>query len=70
MAKKVKPTTREHISLALELYNRIPQGRKVTAQILQEELRQSGIERDIRTIQRTEGSPHNFPKAQPCLNRF
>ncbi|TLS67715.1 WYL domain-containing protein [Photobacterium damselae] len=52
MAKKVKPTTREHISLALELYNRIPQGRKVTAQILQEELRQSGIERDIRTIQR------------------
>ncbi|ANS87702.1 hypothetical protein VSVS12_04002 [Vibrio scophthalmi] len=18
----------------------------------------------------TEGSPHNFPKAQPCLNRF
>ncbi|PSV24148.1 hypothetical protein [Photobacterium kishitanii] len=52
MAKKIKPTTREHISLALELYNRIPQGRKVTAQMLQEELRQSGIERDIRTIQR------------------
>ena len=21
-------------------------------------------------MQDTEGSPHNFPKAQPCLNRF
>ena len=52
MAKKIKPTTREHISLALELYNRIPQGRKVTAKMLQEELKQSGIKRDIRTIQR------------------
>lgn len=52
MAKKIKPTTREHISLALELYNRIPQGRKVTAQMLQEDLKQSGIKRDIRTIQR------------------
>ena len=52
MTKKIKSTTQDHLSLILELYNRIPQGRKTTAQLLQMELMQAGIERDIRTIQR------------------
>ncbi|MDK2631680.1 hypothetical protein QO216_23075, partial [Vibrio vulnificus] len=47
-----KPTTTEQLSLAFELYHRIPRGRKVTAQQLQLELASIGIERDIRTIQR------------------
>ncbi|CAK1705593.1 WYL domain-containing protein [Vibrio crassostreae] len=47
-----KPTTTEQLSLAFELYHRIPKGRKATAQQLQLELSHAGIERDIRTIQR------------------
>ncbi|MDD9173772.1 hypothetical protein ERW49_18115 [Aliivibrio finisterrensis] len=52
MTKKIKSNTQEHLSLILELYCRIPQGRKTTAQLLQKELALAGIERDIRTIQR------------------
>ncbi|HHP0513610.1 TPA: hypothetical protein ACRZ3R_004413 [Vibrio harveyi] len=52
MTAKRKPTTTEQLSLAFELYHRIPRGRKVTAQELQTELSHAGITRDIRTIQR------------------
>ena len=52
MTTTSKPTTTEQLSLAFELYHRIPKGRKVTAQELQTELSHAGIIRDIRTIQR------------------
>lgn len=52
MTTSYKPTTTEQLSLAFELYNRIPKGRKVTAKQLQTELAIAGIERDVRTIQR------------------
>ncbi len=47
-----KPRTHEQLFFAFELYQRIPKGRKVTAQMLQAELENAGISRDIRTIQR------------------
>ena len=42
----------ETVHLALELLRRIPRGRKVTATELHEQLKNVGIDRDIRTIQR------------------
>lgn len=44
--------SRETVRLALELLRRIPRGRKVTAPELHQQLRDAGIERDLRTIQR------------------
>lgn len=42
----------EKITLAFELYKRIPKSKKITAKELQEQLADAGIHRDIRTIQR------------------
>ncbi len=42
----------EKITLAFELYKRIPKSKKITAKELQEQLAYAGILRDIRTIQR------------------
>lgn len=47
-----RPATLETAHLALELLRRIPRGRKVTAADLHRQLKDAGIERDIRTIQR------------------
>ena len=47
-----RPDALETARLALELLRRIPRGRKVTASELHEQLREAGIERDLRTIQR------------------
>jgi predicted metal-dependent phosphoesterase TrpH len=44
--------TIETVLLAVELLRRIPRRRKVTARQLHEQLRDAGIERDLRTIQR------------------
>lgn len=52
MAKYTKPSTADHIRFAFELYKRIPQSRKVTAQELKRSLDEAGLVRDIRTIQR------------------
>lgn len=53
--KKKRPDTYETVLLALELLDRIPRNRKVTAEELHGDLRQAGIERDLRTIQRLLG---------------
>ncbi len=50
MAKR--PDTLEAALLAIELLRRIPRGRKVTASELHEQLKDAGIERELRTIQR------------------
>lgn len=50
MAKR--PDTLETALLAIELLRRIPRGRKVTASELHRQLRDAGIDRDLRTIQR------------------
>lgn len=50
MAKR--PDTLETALLAIELLCRIPRGRKVTASELHRQLRDAGIDRDLRTIQR------------------
>ena len=50
MAKRSE--TLETVLLALELMRRIPRGRKVTASELHRQLKDAGIERDLRTIQR------------------
>ncbi len=50
MAKR--SDTLETVLLALELMRRIPRGRKVTASELHRQLKDAGIERDLRTIQR------------------
>jgi predicted DNA-binding transcriptional regulator YafY len=50
MAKR--PDTLETTLLAIELLRRIPRGRKVTASELHEQLKDAGIERELRTIQR------------------
>lgn len=50
MAKR--PDTRETVLLALELLKRIPRGRKISAKELHEQLANTDIGRDIRTIQR------------------
>ncbi len=50
MAKR--PETIETVLLAIELLRRIPRGRKVTASELHGQLRDAGIVRELRTIQR------------------
>ncbi|GAB1384202.1 hypothetical protein MASR1M50_25230 [Burkholderiales bacterium] len=50
MAKR--PDTLETVLLAVELLRRIPRSRKVTARELHDQLRDAGIDRDLRTIQR------------------
>ncbi len=52
MTTSYKANTTEQLSLVFELYQRIPQGRKVTAKQLQTELADTGIYRSIRSIQR------------------
>ena len=53
MAKR--SDTLETVLLAIELLRRIPRGRKVTASELHGQLKDAGIERDLRTIQRQLG---------------
>ncbi len=50
MAKRA--STQETLALAFELLKRIPKSHKVTASELHEQLKDVGIERDIRSIQR------------------
>ena len=50
MAKR--PDTLETVLLAIELLRRIPRGRRVTASELHLQLKDAGIDRDLRTIQR------------------
>ena len=50
MAKR--SDTLETVLLAVELLRRIPRGRKVTASELHHQLKDAGIDRDLRTIQR------------------
>lgn len=50
MAKR--PDTKETVLLALELMRRIPRTRKISAQELYEQLSDTSVGRDIRTIQR------------------
>lgn len=50
MAKR--PDTLETALLAIELLRRIPRGRKVTATELHRQLKDAGIDRELRTIQR------------------
>ncbi len=50
MAKR--SDTLETVLLAVELLRRIPRGRKVTAAELHRQLKDAGIDRDLRTIQR------------------
>ena len=50
MAKR--SDTLETVLLAVELLHRIPRGRKVTASELHRQLKDAGIDRDLRTIQR------------------
>jgi len=47
-----RPDNRTALNLALELLKRIPRKRKVSARELQEELKEAGIERTLRSIQR------------------
>lgn len=47
-----RPDTKETVLLALELMRRIPRGRKVTAKELHEQLADTEIGRDLRTVQR------------------
>jgi len=44
--------TTESVALALEILRRVPRRGKITARELQQQLRDAGIERDLRTIQR------------------
>lgn len=50
MAKR--PETLETVLLAIELLRRIPRGRKITASQLHAQLKDAGIDRELRTIQR------------------
>jgi len=50
MAKR--SDTLETVLLAVELLRRIPRGRKITASELHRQVKDAGIERDLRTIQR------------------
>ena len=50
MAKR--PDTLETVLLAVELLRRIPRGRKITASELHGQLKDAGVDRDLRTIQR------------------
>lgn len=47
-----RPDTLETVLLAMELLRRIPRGRKVTARELHNQLKDAGIDRELRTIQR------------------
>lgn len=47
-----RPDTKETVLLALELMRRIPRGRKVTAKELHEQLADTEMGRDLRTVQR------------------
>lgn len=47
-----RPDTLEAVQIALELLRRIPRSRKITASELHAQLRDAGLARDIRTIQR------------------
>ncbi|OGQ55583.1 MAG: WYL domain-containing protein [Deltaproteobacteria bacterium RIFCSPLOWO2_02_FULL_53_8] len=47
-----RPDTKETVLLALELMRRIPRGRKVTAKELHEQLADTEVGRDLRTVQR------------------
>lgn len=47
-----RPDTKETVLLALELMRRIPRGRTVTAEELHEQLVDTEVSRDLRTIQR------------------
>lgn len=47
-----RPDTRETVLLALELLKRIPRGRKISAPELHEQLADTEVARDLRTIQR------------------
>lgn len=47
-----RPDTHETVLLAIELLRRIPRGRKITAGELHEQLKDAGIIRELRTIQR------------------
>ncbi len=47
-----RPNTSETVILAIELLRRIPRNHKVTAHELHQQLRNIGIDRDIRSIQR------------------
>lgn len=50
MAKR--PATLESVLLAIELLRRIPRGRKITAGELHDQLKNAGVIRELRTIQR------------------
>lgn len=52
MTTNDKANVTEQLSLAFELYQRIPQGRKATANELKTELANAGIYRGIRSVQR------------------
>ena len=47
-----RPDTLETVRLAVELLRRIPRGRKITIRELHRQLKDAGMERDVRTIQR------------------
>lgn len=47
-----RPDTLETTLLALELLRRIPRKNKITAQQLHQQLKDAGLERDVRTVQR------------------
>jgi predicted DNA-binding transcriptional regulator YafY len=47
-----RPDTLETVLLVVELLRRIPRHRKITAQELHSQIKEAGIERDVRTIQR------------------
>lgn len=47
-----RPDTLETTRIALELLRRIPRNRRITAVELHEQLKNAGLERDLRTIQR------------------
>ncbi len=47
-----RPDTKETVLLALELMRRIPRNRKVSAKELHEQLVDTEVGRDLRTIQR------------------
>ncbi|HNN89325.1 MAG TPA: WYL domain-containing protein, partial [Giesbergeria sp.] len=47
-----RPDALETTLLAIELLRRIPRGRKITTGELHQQLKDAGLERDLRTIQR------------------
>ncbi len=47
-----KPDTMETVALAIELMRRIPRNRKISAPELHQQLKDAGLARDVRTIQR------------------